>query len=292
MNRGIALATAAYLIWGFSALYWIELDAVSPQDIVAHRVVWSFPVVVAALLYGGHLRQTLRLFTDIRTLAILLCSALMQVTNWGIFLWAVVNEQNTQTSLGYFLLPLINVAIGLGIFKERLDRAQTIAIGLAAIGMAILIIENRGLPWVAIGVALSFGLYAAIRKAVSVEAVEGLFVEVSLMLPLALGWLWLQGGAGFTEHGLNTDFMLVGAGLMTVVPLVCFVAGSRLTTLSSLGLVFYLGPSCQLFVAICIFGEPLNPLQLFSFALVWVGLIIVAADSLRRQRNMRILGND
>jgi chloramphenicol-sensitive protein RarD len=292
MSRGMLLATIAYLIWGFMGLYWVETKPIPAQDLVAHRVVWSMPVLVLCLLYLGHLKAALALFKKPRTLAILLCSALMQMTNWGIFLWAVTHEQATQASLGYFLLPLINVAIGLGLFGEKLDKAQLIAIALAVVGMVLLIIENKGLPWVALGVATSFGLYAAIRKAVAVEAVEGLFVEVMLMLPFALCWLWLQEGAGLAQFGLKVDLLLLGAGVVSVIPLICYVAASRLTALSSLGLVFYLGPSCQLFVAICVFGEPMNPVQLFSFALVWLGLAVVAADSLRRMRNMRTLSND
>lgn len=286
------LAIVAYLIWGFMALYWVETQPVSAQDLVAHRVVWSFPVLVICLLFLGHLKAALALFKNPRTLVILMCSALMQMTNWGIFLWAVTHEQATHASLGYFLLPLINVAIGLGLFGEKLDKAQLIAIGLASVGMVILIIENKGLPWVALGVAVSFGLYGAIRKAVSVEAVEGLFVEILLMLPFALTWLWLQQGAGLGQFGLKVDLLLVGAGIVSVIPLICYVAVSRLTALSSLGLVFYLGPSCQLFVAICIFGEPMNPVQLFSFSLVWLGLGVVAVDSLSRLRNVRPLAND
>ena len=152
--------------------------------------------------------------------------------------------------------------------------------------------ENRGLPWVALGVFLSFGIYGAVRKAVEVGAVEGLLLEILLMAPFALCWLLLRDGAGFGVHGARVDAFLVGAGIVTAVPLMCYVAASRLTALSALGLVFYLGPSCQLFVAVCLFGEPMNPVQLGAFSLVWLGLAFVAADSLRRLRSVRALQND
>jgi chloramphenicol-sensitive protein RarD len=285
------LGTTAYLIWGFAALYWVETRPVTAPDLVAHRALWSLPVLAVSLLVMKRFTATLALLKQPRTMAIMACSALAQALNWGVFLWAVTHERATEASLGYFLLPLINVAIGVLLFRERIDRAQQIAIALAALGMLILIVENRGLPWVALGLSLSFGLYGAVRKAVSVGAVEGLLLETLVMAPAAVAWLWYRDGGGFGMHGVRIDALLVGAGVLTAVPLMCYVAASRLTALSALGLVFYLGPSCQLLVAVCVFGEPMNPVQLFSFALVWVGLGFVAADSLRRYRSMRILRN-
>ena len=292
MNRGLLLATTAYLIWGFAALYWVETQPISAPDLVAHRALWAMPVLALSLLVMGRLWAALRLLSQPRTLAVMACSAVLQALNWGIFLWAVTHQRATEASLGYFLLPLINVGIGVFFFKERIDRAQQCAIALAALGMMILIMENRGLPWVALGVAISFGLYGAVRKAVSVGAVEGLLLETLVLAPFALGWLIYHDGAGFGLHGARVDAFLLGAGIITAVPLMCYVAASRLTALSALGLVFYLGPSCQLFVAICIFGEPMNPVQLFSFALVWLGLALVVVDTFRRYRIMRALHSE
>lgn len=281
------LATTSYLIWGFAALYWVQTAPVAAPDLVAHRALWSLPVLAVSLLLMQRLGASLRLLRQPRTMAIMACSALLQALNWGIFLWAVSNQRATEASLGYFLLPLINVAIGVTVFGERIDRAQQIAIALAAAGVLVLVMENRGLPWVALGVALCFGLYGAVRKAVAVEAVEGLLLETLLMAPFAVAWLIFRDGAGFGMYGTRVDALLLGAGVITAVPLMCYVVASRLTALSALGLLFYLGPSCQLFVAICLFGEPMNPVQLFSFALVWLGLGFVAADTLRRYRSMR-----
>ena len=289
MNRGMLLACIAYLIWGFAALYWIETRPVSAIDLVAHRALWSVPVLVLFLVLMGRLKEGLRMLARPRCLLIMLASATAQATNWGVFLWAITHERATEASLGYFLLPLINVALGVFLFKETIDRAQKIAIGLAVVGMCILIIENGGLPWVALGVALSFGLYGAIRKGVDIGAVEGLFLETVLMLPLALAWLWYRDWGGLGVHGSTVDAFLLGSGVMTAVPLVCYVAASRMLPLSAMGLVFYLGPTCQLFVAICVFGEPMNPVQLFSFSLVWLGLAFIVADTMRRYRSMRIL---
>jgi len=292
VNKATLLACVAYLIWGFAALYWVETKPVSPLDLVAHRALWSVPVLVLVLLAMQRMRAGLGILRQPRALLILLASATAQACNWLIFLWAITHERATEASLGYFLLPLINVALGVFLFKEVVDRAQRVAISLAAVGMLILVVENGGLPWVALGVAVSFGLYGAIRKQVNIGAVEGLFVETLLMAPLALGWLIYSGWGGLGQYGGRVDVFLLGAGVMTAVPLICYVVASRRLPLTALGLVFYLGPSCQLFVAICIFDEPLNPIQLFSFGLVWLGLAFMAADSLRRMRNMRRLRHE
>lgn len=288
MNRGLLLATTAYLIWGFAALYWVQAEPVGAADLVAHRALWSLPFVALCLVWSGRLRAALSHVANPRTMAIVVCAAALQATNWGIFLWAVTNQRVTEASLGYFLLPLINVVLGIVLFKENIGRAQQIAIAFAGVGMLLLIAENRGLPWVALGVAVSFGIYGAVRKAVSLEAVEGLLLETLVMAPFALAWVILEQGAGLGRYGAKVDLFLLGAGVMTAVPLMCYVAASRLTALSALGLVFYIGPSTQLLVAICIFGEPMNPVQLVSFALVWVGLAFVAADTLRRLGSVRV----
>lgn len=292
MNKSMALAVVAYLVWGFAALYWVRTEPVTPVDLVAHRALWSLPVLLLMLGLMGRLGVALALLRQPRYVLILAASSLAQVINWGIFLWAVTHEQATQASLGYFLLPLINVLIGIVAFRERPDRAQQLAIGLAAVGMTLLVIDGGGLPWVALGVAVSFGIYGLIRKRVSVDAVEGLFVEILLIAPLALVWLWMSGGGGLGEYGWEVDAFLLGAGVITVVPLACYVLAARQMTMTSMGLVFYLGPSCQLFVAICIFGEPMNPTQLFSFGLVWLGLALMVVDTLRRLRSVRRFAND
>ncbi len=287
MNLGMAAAVAAHLIWGFAPLYWIYTQPVSPVDLVAHRALWSVGLLVVALLLLGRLRETFRQLLDLRTFGVIALSATAQACNWSIFLWAVTNEQATEASLGYFLLPLVNVATGVLVLRERIDRAQAIAIGLACVGLAILVVENRGLPWVALGLSLSFGTYGLVRKMVRIGAVEGLAMETAFMAPVALAWMIYTGGAGFGQHGMQVDLFLAGAGVMTTVPLLLYVAASHRLALTAMGLAFYLGPTCQLLVAIFIFGEPINPVQLTSFVLVWLGLAFIIADTLRRYRNLR-----
>jgi chloramphenicol-sensitive protein RarD len=283
------MAVTAYLIWGFAALYWIRAEPVASVDILAHRALWSLPFVLIclALAGGGRLQATLALLGQPRPLAIMACAALLSATNWGIFLWAVTNEHATEASLGYFMLPLVNVVIGITVFRESLDPAQRIAIGFAAAAILVQIVALGGVPVVALALALSFGLYGAIRKGVSVESMEGLFLETLFMAPLAAGWLIYRDGAGLGQYGPGVDLVLLGAGAFTAIPLMCYVAASRLLPLTALGLVFYIGPTAQLLVAVLIFGEPFSLAQLAAFALVWIGLVLVTADNLRRARALR-----
>ena len=293
-QRGTLLGVVADLIWGFAALYWIRTEPVDARDLLAHRALWSLPFVVLCLLVAGRgrLRAALSLLRSPRTLGIMACAALLGATNWGVFLWAVTHEHATEASFGYFLLPLFNVVIGLTIFRESIDTPQKIAIGFAVAAVSLQIIAFGGLPVVALSLALSFGLYSAIRKAVQVESMEGLLLETLLMAPIAIAWLVYRDGGGLGQHGWQVDLFLLGAGAYTAIPLLCYVAASRLLPLTALGLVFYIGPTSQLLVAVLFFGEPFSMIQLLAFSLVWIGLILMTLDNLRRNRALRRVVNE
>jgi chloramphenicol-sensitive protein RarD len=290
-HRGTVMAVTAYLIWGFAALYWVRAEPVDSIDILAHRALWSLPFVALclALAGSGRLASALSLLRQPRTVAIMFCAALLSATNWGIFLWAVTHEHATEASLGYFMLPLLNVVLGITVFRESVDAAQKVAIGFAAAAILLQIIAQGGIPLVALALAMSFGLYGAIRKGVSVESMEGLLLETLFMSPFALAWLVMRDGAGLGQHGLAVDLVLLGAGAMTAIPLMCYVAASRLLPLTALGLVFYIGPTAQLVVAVGIFDEPFSLVQLAAFTLVWVGLVLMTVDNWRRGRALRRL---
>ena len=286
-QRGLALGICAHMIWGLAALYWVQTEPVSSTDVLAHRALWSVPVVLCVLLYLGTLRQALAVFTQPRSLGIMFSAALASASNWGIFLWAVTHGHATEASLGYFLLPLLNVVIGLALFGESLVGAQKIAVALATVAVLIQVAYLGEFPWVAVGLAMTFGFYSAVRKGVDVGSVEGLFIETLFMAPFALAWLIYQGGGGLGQHGIKVDVFLLGAGLMTAIPLITYVSSSRLMALTDLGLVFYIGPTVQLIVALLYLNEPFDWVQLAAFSLVWVGLVIVTADSFRLYRKRR-----
>lgn len=286
-QRGTLLGVTAYLIWGFAALYWVMAKPVPPTDVLAHRAFWSLPFVCLVLMVSGRLGGALALLKQPRILGTMAMSSCFSATNWLIFLWAVTNERATEASLGYFLLPLVNVVIGLTLFKETLGGAQKTAVGFALAAVILQFSFYGGLPLVALALSFTFGIYGAIRKRVSVGSIEGLFIETLLMSPFALAWLIYRDGAGLGQFGLTVDLVLLGAGAFTAIPLLTYVAASRLLPLTALGLVFYIGPTAQLLVAVLVFGEPFSLVQLAAFGLVWIGLIIVTLDNLRRTRRQR-----
>lgn len=283
-NRGTLLSVIAYLIWGLSALYWVEAYPVAPADILAHRALWSVVFVFTCLLLWGRLGSALAYLRNPKTVVVMAAAASCSAANWLVFLWAVTNGKATEASLGYFLMPLFNVVIGLTLFKESLDNPQKIGVAFAVAAVLLQLWYFQGLPLVALGLPLSFGIYGAIRKKVDVGSVEGLFIETLLMAPFAIAWLWFHDWGGLGQYGLKVDLFLLGAGAFTAIPLMAYVVASRLLPLTALGLVFYIGPTTQLMVAVLIFKEPFNTVQLVAFTLVWVGLFFVVADSLRRSR--------
>jgi chloramphenicol-sensitive protein RarD len=248
-QKGLFLGVIANLIWGLAALYWVQTEPVSSVDLVAHRALWSVPVLTVLLLFRGKLREALCIFRQPRQLAQMACAATANAANWGVFLWAITHEQVTDASLGYFLLPLLNVVVGVMLFRESLGTAQKIGVAFAVLAVSIQVAYLGTLPWVALGVAVSFTTYSAIRKGTRLASTEGLFIETLLMAPFALAWLAYSGGAGLGQYGFKVDFFLLAAGLMTVIPLMAYVASSRLMALTDLGMVFYLGPTVQLLVA-------------------------------------------
>lgn len=288
-QRGMALGISAYLIWGLAPIFWIQTQPVDPRDLLAHRAIWSLPFVAICLALAGRgrLGAVLPLFSRPRIMLVMAAAALCGAMNWLIFLWAVTSGRVTEASLGYFLLPLVNVAIGVTLYRESVGRAQLVAIGFAVAGLLLQLLYYGGLPLAALGVAFSFGLYGAIRKSVQVESMEGLLIETVFMAPFALAWLLYRDGGGLGLYGLRVDLFLLAAGVYTAIPLMAYVASSRLLPLTALGLVFYIGPSVQLLMAVWVLGEPFDKVQLAAFSLVWAGLLLVSVDAMRRARTQR-----
>ncbi|WP_165787194.1 EamA family transporter RarD [Pseudohalioglobus lutimaris] len=286
-RRGFLLGVTAYLIWGFAALYWTQAEPVKAQDLLAHRAFWSMPFVLLCLLFIGRFRAALAILRQPWTMVMMTTSALLGATNWLVFLWAISHERASEAALGYFLLPLVNVVIGLTVFRESIDTPQKVGVGFALAAVLLQVSSHGGLPLVALGLSLSFGLYGGIRKKVNVGSLEGLFIETLVMSPFALAWIVYREGAGLGQYGLGVDLVLLGAGAFTAIPLIAYVAAGRLLPLSALGLVFYIGPTAQLLVAVFAFGEAFTGVQAAAFVLVWIGLAFVTVDNYRRSRKLR-----
>lgn len=286
LRKGLALAVMANIIWGVSALYWIETDPVSPADVVAHRAIWSLPVAALVLVLAGRLSATWALLKQLKTLLWSLLGTVLLSLNWGVFVYAVSTGRATEASLGYFMLPLLTIIVGRVVFQEVLGMAQRIAVALALCAVLMQIVSFGSLPWVSLVVSSSFALYGAMRKQIEADTMQGLFIETLCMAPFALAWLWATGGAGMGQHGIKVDVFLLMAGIFTTAPLLTYVAASRLLPLNIVGLTSYLGPSLQLLVAQTLLGESIDFVTGFSFALVWLGVLLVSGQGVIKRKRL------
>lgn len=283
---GLALGVGAYVSWGLLPLYIGLLQAVPALQLLAHRVVWSVVLLLALVLLlrrGGALLAAAKG----RTLVLLMGSASLIAFNWIVYIWAVQNGHVLEASLGYFINPLLNVALGVIVLGERLRRIQGAAIAIAAVGVLVLAASGGGALWIALALAVSFGLYGLLRKIAAIDALGGLTVETVLLAPLSLGWLLYaaETGEGAFGQSLRIDLLLVGAGIVTAAPLLMFAGAARRMSLATLGLIQYLAPSLQFFEAVVWFGEPVRLVHLITFALIWSGCALYAWDSVRAMRS-------
>ena len=278
------LALVANFIWGIAALYWLQTKPVDAFDVMAHRGLWTLPVTLIIVLFFGRFTETLRLLRSWRFIGWVALSALMLSINWGVYVFAVTNERATEASLGYFMLPLLTIALGVFVFGERPKPVQLLAIGLAISAVLLKLVAFGSLPWVSLTLALSFSLYAAIRKKIAADSLQGLFLESLCMAPFAVIWLIVNDGAGLGLHGTRVDLFLLLGGVFTAAPLLTYVAATRVLALSTIGLLTYVGPTLQLIVAIFVLREPATLITAVTFGLVWLGVIAVSYDAWRSSR--------
>ncbi|MDQ3334565.1 MAG: EamA family transporter RarD [Myxococcota bacterium] len=281
-TKGLVHGIIAYALWSVVAAYWKLLAHVSPIELLAHRALWgllAFLVLVALAKQLGAVREALR---DVRVLGTSAISATLLTVNWGVFVWATVRGHLLDASLGYFINPLVSVALGTLLLRERLSRLQWIAIMLAAAGVALLTLRTGRAPWVALVLASSFGFYGLVRKTAKVDALVGSTVETILIAPVALGYLLLTPGA-FGHADISTHLLLAGTGLITAVPLVMFASSARRLPLSTLAFLQYLTPTGQFLLAVLAFGEPVPLERLAAFVVIWIGLAVFSVDLWRRR---------
>lgn len=285
MNRGMLYATGAYICWGLLPLYWKALQHVSTFEILAHRIVWALLVAFGLLALRhrwGWLGHAAR---SPRTLLIFATSALLLFVNWFVYIWAVNQGNIVETSLGYFINPLVNVLLGVLILKERLRMGQGLAVAVALIGVLLLTTLYGSFPWVALTLALSFGGYGLLRKTAALGALEGFTLETLLLAPPALAYLAyreLTGVAAFGHTSLTTDALIAASGLITAAPLLLFAAGARRIPLTTLGILQYIAPTMQFLIGVAVYGEPLSPQRLAGFAIIWLALAIYTLEGAAR----------
>lgn len=287
-RRGVAATVFAFVVWGVVPLYWHALKAVPSLSIIAHRIVWSTLLVVGWLALKNGLEWLREIRARPRAMALLAVSSVLIAFNWGLYIWAVNAGHVVETSLGYFINPLFNVVLGVAVLRERLSPAQWFAVGTAALGVAWLTWQSGALPWIALGLAVSFGLYGLLRKLVAVDPVGGLGLESAyLFLPALALLLWSEAGAdaGFLGGwGWKIDLLLVFGGALTALPLIGFAYGVRRIPLSLVGLLQYIAPTLQLLIGVLALGEPFGRDRAIGFAAIWLGLLVFAGDGLWRSR--------
>ena len=289
-RRGLAHGIAAYFLWGIAPMFWKLLADVSWVEILAHRVAWgviAFAVIAAAAGVGPVVLEAAR---DRRTLAAMALSGVMLVVNWGTFIWAVAHGHILDASLGYFIIPLLSVGLGMVVLGERLRRLQWLAITAAAIGVAIQTWHAGGVPWISMVVAASFGIYGLIRKVARVDSLVGSTLETALLVPVAAAYLAilaLRGEGQLGHAATGTQLLLLSTGAVTAVPLLLFNSAARRLPLSTLGFLQYLGPTCQFILAIGVYGEPFAAERLIAFGFIWLGLAVFSADLVRISRTGR-----
>lgn len=284
LRRGYLLGLGAYLIWGLFPLYFKLIDWVPALEIVVQRAVWSAVFGSLLLLIWKHPGWWRALRENPRHLALLMLSGLLIASNWLIYVWAVNNERRLEASLGYYINPLINVLLGLLFLGERLRRLQWLAVGLASAGVLQQLWQLGSLPWVSLTLALTFGIYGLIRKQAPVAALPGLVVETLMLLPLAVGWLLLHPAAASSQAEFWSQpaaWLLVAAGPVTLLPLLCFTAAAQRLPYATLGFLQYTAPTLVLLLAVWVFGERLDPARLLSFACIWAALALYSLDTWR-----------
>ncbi|MFD2700944.1 EamA family transporter RarD [Paenibacillus shunpengii] len=284
MNSGLVNAIIAYIMWGVLPLYWKLFDNVPAGEVLSHRVVWSFVFMGILVALQRRWADMKRIAASRTLLLSLTASGLLIAVNWLIFIWAVNNGHVVETSLGYYLNPLLNVLLAVVFLREKPNRGQWLAIAIAGAAVLIIAIDYGRFPWIAISLAVSFGLYGLAKKKIAQDASVGLLSETAVVLPIALGyWVYLAATGKTTAWTLpaHTFIELLLSGVVTALPLLFFARAAARMPLSTLGFVQYIGPTIMLLLSVFVFKESVSPILFIGFALIWVALVVYAAASVR-----------
>jgi chloramphenicol-sensitive protein RarD len=288
-RKGLAAAGGAFVLWGLLPVYWKLLLAVPSGEIICHRIVWSCLALVAYLALRGRLREVREALAVPGAKLWLLGSSLLIGVNWWVYIWAVNAGHVIETSLGYYITPLVNALLGAVFFKDRLRPLQLAAVALATAGVAVQVAGYGRVPWIALTLAVTFGLYGLTRKVIRVAPLPLLFLETCYLGLPALGYLVYVGVAGtgaFGQGPVGTDLLLLGAGVVTSLPLVWFAVGAKNLTLTTLGLMQYVAPSLAFFLGVFAFREPFSGMQLVTFGCIWLALVVYTLESLAQMRKL------
>ncbi|MDO8882783.1 EamA family transporter RarD [Pseudotabrizicola sp.] len=287
---GFFYALTAYVMWGFLPLYMKVLSHVPPVEVIAHRVLWSLPIALAVIVWLGRTQDLRQAFRTPRTLMMGAATATLISVNWGIYVWAIGAGYALEAALGYYINPLFSVLLGRVLLKERLTWAQWAAIGLAAAAVVLLTVEAGRLPLVALGLTVSWGAYAYLKKSLPIGPNQGFTLEVMLLAPFALGylvWVQWQGQGHFLQGVGRDDLLLIGTGLVTAIPLMIYANGAKRLRLSTIAMMQYIAPTMIFLIAVFVFGEPFGAVRLIAFPMIWAALVIYTVSMLRARGQAR-----
>ncbi|MDI3534494.1 MAG: chloramphenicol-sensitive protein RarD [Thermosediminibacterales bacterium] len=287
---GILYAVMAFTVWGFLPIYWKLLNQIPAGQILAHRILWSFVFVFALLIFNGRLKGLKQVISNRKKLIGILFSAVIISINWGIYIWAVNSNHIIETSMGYYINPLITVFMGMVILKEKLYFWQIISLILASIGVLITTVQYGKIPWIALSLALTFALYGLGKKKINIDSMTGLALETFIIMPAALGYIILKqlNGTGILNMiPLSTTVMLLLSGIVTAMPLLWFAKGTKRIPLSMIGFIQYISPTINLFLGIFVFKEQFTNIHFLSFGFIWCGLILYSLSQTSILKNMK-----
>jgi chloramphenicol-sensitive protein RarD len=285
-RNGFLLGLGAYGLWGVLPVYFKQIPHIPPVDIVAHRVLWSIPLLALLLLVTRRFSALVDAIRQRRTLGLLAVTALLIAVNWLLYIYAIVNGHILAGSLGYYLNPLANVLLGRFVLKERLSWLQWAAVALAAVGISALAIGALDVLWISLGLCVSFATYGLLRKVAPVDSAVGLTIETSLLLPFAAIWLLWGLAEGLPSFGANThdSSLLMAAGVVSTIPLLLFTAAARALPYSTLGMLQFIAPTLQFFLAVGVYGERFTTAHAVAFGAIWTALAIYVLELLRQSR--------
>lgn len=277
MKKGILYGIAAYTLWGFFPLYWKMLHQVPALQVIGHRIGWSFIVLIIFIFITGQWQGFRAAAFDLRTIGIYTIAGVLLSINWLVYVWGVNAGFIVETSLGYFINPLLSVLMGVVFLRERLRLAQWIPVILAAAGVVYLTVVYGRLPWIALSLAFTFGFYGLVKKLSPLGSLFGLTLETGIVFPMALIYLafvQINGGGAFLHNGTLVDLLLAGAGIVTTIPLLFFASAAKEIPLTMVGILQYIAPTLQFLIGVFIYREPFDHTHLIGFGVVWIALII------------------
>ncbi|WP_171126340.1 MULTISPECIES: EamA family transporter RarD [unclassified Ruegeria] len=284
--KGLALAVTAYVLWGFLPLYMKALVHIGPVEVVAHRVIWSVPVAGALLIALGRTADLKAALQNPKMLGMACLTAALISVNWAIYIWAIASGNALDAALGYYINPLFSITLGAVLLREPLNKTQLIAVGLAAAGVLVLVLQAGSLPWAALGLMVSWGFYAFFKRSLPIGPNQGFLLEVLILLIPALvyvTWLGAKGTGHFGATGSDT-LLLAAAGVVTAVPLLVYANGAKLVRLSTMGILQYIAPTMIFITAITVFGEQIDRGRMIAFPLIWAALVVYSIPMIRQMR--------